>query len=69
MDWDELRGERDSRLLVMDLYQLAVLWEGLSDQQKQELRDYRIALLNLPQNYSDADTAFQNMPTKPTWME
>jgi len=68
MNWDELRGERDSRLLQMDLYQLAVLWEGLTDTQKTELRDYRTALLDLPQNYDDPDTAYNNMPTKPLWM-
>ena len=68
MDWEELRGERDTLLRVMDLYQLAVLWEGLTNTQKTELRDYRTALLDLPQNYDDPDTAYSNMPTKPLWM-
>ncbi len=69
MDWEEVRGERDKRLKLMDLYQLSILWEGLTNTRKQELRDYRTALLELPQNYEDADTAYANMPTKPTWME
>ena len=68
MDWEELRGERDTLLRVMDLYQLAVLWESLTNTQKTELRDYRTALLDLPQNYDDPDTAYSNMPTKPLWM-
>jgi len=68
MDWEELRGIRDTMLKRMDLYQLAVLWEGLTNTQKTELKNYRTALLDLPQNHEDADTAHDNLPTKPLWM-
>ena len=51
MDWDELRGMRDTALLQMDKYQLALAYEELTQTQKNELATYRTALLTLPQDY------------------
>ncbi len=68
MNWDELRGFRDERLVMMDKYQYAILWEGLTEQQKTELRQYRQDLLDLPQNYNTPQEAFDNLPVKPNWM-
>ena len=34
MDWDELRGIRDTALLVMDKYQLAIPYSQLAEEQK-----------------------------------
>ena len=34
MNWDELRGFRDERLVLMDKYQYAILWEALTEEQK-----------------------------------
>jgi len=68
MNWDELRGFRDERLVMMDKYQYAILWEELTEQQKTELRQYRQDLLDLPQNYNTPQEAFDNLPVKPNWM-
>ena len=68
MDWDELRGLRDTALLQMDKYQLVLAYEALTQTQKTELATYRTALLTLPQDYDTAAEAEANFPTKPTWM-
>ena len=68
MDWDELRGERDTELLEMDKYQLTLAYAELTQTQKNELATYRKALLTLPQDYDTAGEALANFPTKPSWM-
>ena len=68
MDWDELRGERDTELLEMDKYQLTLAYAELTQTQKNELGTYRTALLTLPQDHDTAAEAEANFPTKPKWM-
>ena len=68
MDWDELRGMRDTALLQMDKYQLTLAYAELTQTQKNELATYRTALLTLPQDYDTAGEALANFPTKPSWM-
>jgi hypothetical protein len=68
MNWDELRGIRDTALLNMDKYQLVIPYAALTQTQKDELATYRQALLDLPNEYDDPDDALANMPSKPTWM-
>ena len=68
MDWDELRGIRQGLLKEMDIYQLAIPYDSLTDEQKIELQQYRIDLLNLPQDYETPEQAYNNIPTKPDWM-
>ena len=68
MDWDELRGLRDTALLQMDKYQLVLAYEALTQTQKTELATYRQALLNLPNDYDTPEEAHANMPAKPSWM-
>jgi hypothetical protein len=68
MDWDELRGMRDTALLVMDKYQLTLAYAALTQTQKNELATYRTALLTLPQDHDTAAEASANFPTKPSWM-
>ena len=68
MEWDELRGIRQGLLKEMDIYQLAILYNNLTDAQKTELQQYRIDLLNLPQDNETPDEAYNNIPTKPDWM-
>jgi len=68
MDWDELRGERDTALLNMDKYQLAIPYAALTQTQKNELAAYRTALLTLPQDHDTAAEAYAALPTKPSWM-
>ena len=68
MNWDELRGLRDTALLNMDKHQLAIPYSLLTDAQKEELATYRQALLNLPNDYDTPEEAHANMPAKPSWM-
>ena len=68
MDWDELRGIRDTALLVMDKYQLVLSYDGLTQTQKNELATYRQELLDLPNDYDTPEEAWDNFPTKPSWM-
>lgn len=68
MKWDELRGERDSRLYQMDVYQLAIPYAALTQTRKDELAAYRTALLTLPQDHDTPAEAWDNFPTKPSWM-
>ena len=68
MEWDELRGIRQGLLKEMDIYQLSILYDSLTDEQKIELQQYRIDLLNLPQDNETPDEAYNNIPTKPEWM-
>ena len=68
MEWDELRGIRQGLMKEMDIYQLSIIYNSLTDEQKTELQQYRQALLNLPQNYDTPQEAYDNMPVKPVWM-
>ena len=68
MNWDELRGMRDTALLQMDKYQLTLAYAALTQTQKDELAAYRTALLTLPQDHDTPAEAEANFPTKPTWM-
>ena len=68
MDWDELRGMRDTALLQMDKYQLVLSYDGLTQTEKNELATYRQELLDLPNEYDTPEEAWDNFPTKPAWM-
>jgi len=68
MNWDELRGMRDTALLQMDKYQLTLAYAELTQTQKNELATYRTALLTLPQDHDTPAEALANLPTKPSWM-
>ena len=68
MEWDELRGIRQGLLKGMDVYQLSIVYDGLTDTQKAGLQQYRQDLLDLPQNYNTPQEAYDNIPTKPEWM-
>ena len=68
MEWDELRGIRQGLLKEMDVYQLVIPYNNLTDTQKTELEQYRQDLLSLPQDYNTPELAYDNIPTKPTWM-
>jgi len=68
MDWEELRGKRDSELLNMDKYQLVIPYSELTQTQKEELATYRQALLDLPNDYETPEEAWDNIPEKPSWL-
>jgi hypothetical protein len=69
MDWEELRGYRDERLCEMDIYQLSIRYDALTDAQKTELQQYRTDLLTLPQDYNTPQEAYDNIPVKPIWFD
>lgn len=69
MDWEEVRGKRDSELLNMDKYQLAIPYSLLEEEKRTELAVYRNLLLTLPNVYDTPELAMANFPTKPTWMD
>ncbi len=52
----------------MDRYQLVMVYDTLTDTQKQELINFRQTLLDLPQDYDTADEAYTNYPDRPSWM-
>ena len=68
MEWDELRGMRDTALLQMDKYQLVLSYDGLTQTEKNELATYRKELLDLPNEYDTPEEAWDTFPTKPSWM-
>ena len=76
MDWDEVRGIRDSELLRMDKYQLVITYSLLTDSQKDELATYRQALLDIPNDYDTPDEAMDRLLVlvdedgdKPSWLD
>ena len=68
MEWDELRGIRQGLMKKMDIYQLAIVYAGLTNAQQTELQQYRQDLLDLSQDYETPQEAYDNIPTKPEWM-
>ena len=68
MEWDELRGIRQGLMKEMDVHQLSIVYDNLTDEQKTELQQYRQDLLDLPQNNNTPQEAYDNIPTKPEWM-
>jgi len=68
MEWDELRGIRQGLMKEMDIYQLSIVYNSLTDTQKTALQQYRQDLLDLPQNYDTPQEAYDNIPDKPEWM-
>ena len=69
MDWEEIRGYRDERLSLMDLYQLSIRYDALTNEQKVELQQYRTDLLTLPQDYDTPQEAYDNIPSVPSWFD
>ena len=59
MQWDTLREERNSRLATSDIYVAMDRWDTYTEDKKQEWRDYRQALRDLPENTTD--------PFNPVW--
>ena len=66
----KVRSTRDSMLeMYVDYYQSKpMLWNALTDDERQQLTDYRQALLDLPSDYDDPYEAMANLPTIPSWL-
>lgn len=62
-EWAAVRTQRDQLLVESDIYVLPDRWAALTLDQQQAWADYRQALRDIPQNFSDpADVVW---PTKP----
>ena len=66
--WEELRRRRNFLLKGVDVYQGVLVYETLTDAQKDELANYRQALLDWPDSSDDPSVAWENRPTKPSWL-
>ena len=65
--WEEVRTLRDTQLKKTDLYLIADY--PITDEQRDEIREYRIALRDLPSNHDTANEAADAFPVQPEWME
>lgn len=62
-EWADVRDQRDQLLAESDVYVLPDRWAVLTSDQQQAWANYRQALRDIPQNFSDpADVVW---PTKP----
>jgi hypothetical protein len=53
MQWYQVRSQRDEMLKESDLLVLIDKWEFLPLERKEEIRNYRQALRNIPQTFQD----------------
>jgi hypothetical protein len=66
--WEELRARRNYLLKRVDVYQGVLVYETLTDTQKDELATYRQALLDWPESSDDPSVVWENRPAKPSWL-
>lgn len=59
MQWYQVRSQRDEMLKQSDLLVLIDKWEPLSTERKEEIRNYRQALRDIPETFQD--------PTQVVW--
>lgn len=59
MQWYQVRSQRDEMLKQSDLLVLIDRWESLSTERKEEIRNYRQALRDIPETFQD--------PTQVVW--
>jgi len=67
IDWGLLRSERNFWLKITDTWYLKDRWDELSTYNKGKLNSFRLALRDLPQDYSDAALAAVNFPDPEDW--
>ena len=51
MQWHQVRSQRDEMLKQSDLLVLIDKWETLTEERKEEIRNYRQALRDIPQGF------------------
>jgi hypothetical protein len=62
MGWYQVRSQRDEKLKQSDLFVLIDKWELLTEERKQEIRIYRQALRDVPQNFeTPEDVVWPNL--------
>ena len=64
--WDEVRSLRDNQLIKTDLY--LIVDYPITDEQRDEIREYRSALRDLPSNHTTSNEAADAFPEQPEWM-
>lgn len=67
VEWEEIRSFRDNQLTRTDLYLIADY--PITDEQRDEMREYRTALRDLPSNHTTSNGAADAFPIQPEWME
>lgn len=65
--WEQVREARDIYLKRADRYYITDRWNLYSTTKKGEMNSYRQELRDLPQTYSDANEAWDNVPEPPEW--
>lgn len=65
--WEELRGTRTAYLSQTDLWYLSDRWAILSSVAKGQLNAWRQTMRDLPQDYDNANDAWDNMPEPQDW--
>ena len=55
MAWYQVRSQRDEMLKQSDLFVLIDKWELLTEERKQEIRNYRQALRDIPQAFENPE--------------
>lgn len=56
MGWNQVRSQRDEMLQQSDLFVLIDKWELLTEERKQQIRVYRQALRDVPQNFETPES-------------
>lgn len=68
VSWDEIRSVRREWFERTDLWMLADRFEGLSEENKTALRDFRQQMRELPQTHADdPNAAADAFPTAEEW--
>ena len=67
LKWNEIRSIRNELLRETDIYMLVDWYEKLTDEQKEELKDYRQKLRDIPQNFDNPDDVV--FPDKPEFIK
>ena len=66
--WSEVLPRRKYLLKKTDTWYLKDRWDTLSATNKGKLNTFRQTLRDLPQNYDNANDAFDNFPEPEDWM-
>jgi hypothetical protein len=67
-DWNEIKSRRAGALEKTDLWMLSDRFDNLTAEKQTELKAYRQAWRDLPTTYPDANDAYDNLPTEPSWI-
>jgi len=66
--WGDIKSIRIGLLKKTDLWMLSDRFDNLTTEKQTELKAYRQAWRDLPTAYPDANDAYDNIPTEPSWL-